>query len=93
MLLTPVSMPQYSRKHEMMEVLTCPHLPHSYKERRFHPQVSADAGCSAEGKYKNDWSNYNQANDYSHNGSLNTYTSWSKVTAYYQGQLIWGSEP
>jgi hypothetical protein len=28
------------------------HLPHSRKERRFHPQVSADAGFSAAVKDK-----------------------------------------
>ncbi|WP_218030970.1 cellulase family glycosylhydrolase [Dictyobacter aurantiacus] len=42
---------------------------------------------------KNDWSNYNQANDYSYNGSQLSYAPAPKITAYYQGHLIWGTEP
>ncbi|WP_170207718.1 cellulose binding domain-containing protein [Dictyobacter kobayashii] len=42
---------------------------------------------------KNDWSNYNQANDYSFNGSQTNYAPAPKITAYYQGHLIWGTEP
>ena len=42
---------------------------------------------------KNDWSNYNQADDYSYNGSLTAFTPSTKVTVYYKGALIWGSEP
>jgi endoglucanase len=42
---------------------------------------------------KNDWSNYNENNDYSYNGSMTSYSSWTKVTAYYKGTLVWGTEP
>lgn len=42
---------------------------------------------------KSDWSNYDQSNDYSYNGSLTSFGPWSKVTVYYQGQLIWGTQP
>ncbi len=42
---------------------------------------------------KNDWSNYNQSNDYSYNGSQGSYAPWTKVTAYYNGALVWGTEP
>ena len=42
---------------------------------------------------KNDWSNYNESNDYSYNGSQTSYGSWTRVTAYYKGQLAWGTEP
>ena len=42
---------------------------------------------------KNDWSNYNQADDYSYNGTLTAFTPSTKVTVYYKGALIWGSEP
>lgn len=41
---------------------------------------------------KTDWSNYNENNDYSY-GQATSYTPWTKVTAYYKGQLIWGTEP
>jgi endoglucanase len=43
--------------------------------------------------HKNDWSNYNQSNDYSYNGSQASDAPWNKVTAYYNGALIWGTEP
>ncbi|GHO42447.1 hypothetical protein KSX_06100 [Ktedonospora formicarum] len=42
---------------------------------------------------KNDWSNFNEANDYSYNQTMTNYGAWTKVTAYYQGKLIWGAEP
>ncbi|EFH88485.1 glycoside hydrolase family 5 [Ktedonobacter racemifer DSM 44963] len=42
---------------------------------------------------KTDWSNYNENNDYSYSQSTTSYTAWTKVTAYYKGQLIWGTEP
>ena len=42
---------------------------------------------------KNDWSNYNQADDYSYDGSLTTFAVSTKVTVYYRGTLVWGSEP
>lgn len=41
---------------------------------------------------KSDWSNFNQLNDHSYNS--NTAMSLNdKVTVYYQGQLIYGTEP
>jgi len=42
---------------------------------------------------KSDWSNYNQANDYSWNQTQTSYASWSRVTVYQSGQLVWGTEP
>jgi hypothetical protein len=39
---------------------------------------------------KNDWSNYNQTNDYSFNPSATTYADWDKVTGFV---LKWGAEP
>jgi endoglucanase len=42
---------------------------------------------------KNDWSNYDESNDYSYNGTMTSYGSWTKVTAYYKGTLVWGTEP
>lgn len=42
---------------------------------------------------KTDWSNYNQANDYSWNQNQTSYAAWSQVTLYLNGQLIWGTEP
>lgn len=42
---------------------------------------------------KGDWSNYNQANDYSWSPTQTSYASWSQVTLYQNGQLVWGTEP
>ena len=42
---------------------------------------------------KNDWSNYEQAYDYSYEGSDTIFTLSTRVTVYYKGALIWGSEP
>jgi len=41
---------------------------------------------------KNDFSNYNEANDYSFTNSL-TFQPWTKVTAYRLGVLVYGTEP
>jgi endoglucanase len=42
---------------------------------------------------KSDWSNYNQANDYSWNQNQTSYAPWNQVTLYENGQLVWGTEP
>jgi hypothetical protein len=41
---------------------------------------------------KTDWSNFNEADDYSY-GTGTTYSDWTKVTVYQNGTLIWGTEP
>lgn len=42
---------------------------------------------------KNDWSNYNQSNDYSFNSTATTYVDWLKITGYYNNYLQVGMEP
>jgi hypothetical protein len=42
---------------------------------------------------KSDWSSYNEANDYSYGGTQTSFADWSKVTVYYKGALVWGTEP
>ncbi|MEG2235905.1 MAG: VWA domain-containing protein [Clostridia bacterium] len=42
---------------------------------------------------KNDWSNYNQQNDYSFNKESKDYIKWDKLLVFYDGQLISGDEP
>lgn len=39
---------------------------------------------------KDDWSNYNQTNDYSFRDTGNSYAAWSYVTAYVDDVLSWG---
>ncbi|MEK4880673.1 MULTISPECIES: glycosyl hydrolase [Paenibacillus] len=42
---------------------------------------------------KTDWSNYNQANDYSFKASSSQFINNEQVTGYMNGQLVWGIEP
>lgn len=42
---------------------------------------------------KTDWSNYNQANDYSFKSSGSQFADNEQVTGYMNGQLVWGIEP
>lgn len=42
---------------------------------------------------KSNWSNYNQADDYSFNPDLTSFTAWDQVTLFYDGQLVWGNQP
>lgn len=42
---------------------------------------------------KSDWSNFNEANDYSYDATKTAYTAWDKVTVYQNGTLIYGIEP
>jgi hypothetical protein len=41
---------------------------------------------------RSDWSAFDQASHYSF-ASQTEYASWQKVTIYFDGQLIWGTEP
>jgi hypothetical protein len=44
--------------------------------------------------HKNDWSNYNQADDYSIDSAQKfVYEDWPRVTLYLNGALVWGVEP
>nr|P29719.1 RecName: Full=Endoglucanase A; AltName: Full=Cellulase A; AltName: Full=EG-A; AltName: Full=Endo-1,4-beta-glucanase; Flags: Precursor [Paenibacillus lautus]AAA22303.1 endo-beta-1,4-glucanase [Paenibacillus lautus] len=63
---------------------------------------SSGAGSIAEGGQsgeiqlrmsKADWSNFNEANDYSFDGAKTAYIDWDRVTLYQDGQLVWGIEP
>lgn len=55
-----------------------------------------DPGQSAEIQTrfaKADWSNYNQADDYSFKTSGSQFENHAQVTGYLNGQLVWGIEP
>lgn len=43
--------------------------------------------------HKNDWSNYDESNDYSYNGSLVGFAPWQNITVYRNGVLFAGLEP
>ncbi|MGA2071594.1 MAG: Ig-like domain-containing protein [Sedimentisphaerales bacterium] len=36
---------------------------------------------------------FTQTNDYSFDATKTTYADWTKVTVYYKGALVWGTEP
>ena len=42
---------------------------------------------------KNDWSDYDQSDDYSFNPAMTSYTEWDQITIYWNGELVWGLEP
>ncbi|WP_179030795.1 hypothetical protein [Paenibacillus kribbensis] len=42
---------------------------------------------------KNEWTNYNMADDYSYDPTKNEFADWSKVTLYQNDRLVWGQEP
>lgn len=42
---------------------------------------------------KADWSNFNEENDYSYDGSKTAFADWSRVTLYQNGTLVWGTTP
>lgn len=42
---------------------------------------------------KADWSNFNEANDYSFDPTKTSFVDWTRVTLYRNGALVWGSEP
>jgi hypothetical protein len=44
------------------------------------------------GLHKDDWSVFNEVDDYSY-GTGTSYTDSTKVTVYQGGTLIWGTEP
>jgi len=42
---------------------------------------------------KTDWSNFNESDDYSYNGTQQAFADWDKVTLYRNGTRVWGIEP
>ena len=56
--------------------------------------LTAGSRLELQGRFaKNDWSNYDQSNDYSFMSSGSQFASWDKVTAYVGGSLVSGVEP
>ena len=42
---------------------------------------------------KEDWSDFNQENDYSFNRSAKTYVAQNRVPGFVKGKLVWGNDP
>ncbi|MCD1261315.1 cellulase family glycosylhydrolase [Paenibacillus athensensis] len=43
--------------------------------------------------HNTDWSNMNESNDYSYDGTKTSSAAWTKVTLYSNGTRVWGIEP
>lgn len=57
-------------------------------------QLAAGQSVSAVMRaWKSDWSEFSQADDYSFNPSATDYVESKTITAYINGQLVWGVEP
>lgn len=56
--------------------------------------LAPGASTEIQGRFaKSNWSNYNQANDYSFNSTSTYYSDWNKVTAYIGSTNVWGVAP
>ncbi|WP_339158526.1 endo-1,4-beta-xylanase [Paenibacillus sp. FSL W8-0186] len=42
---------------------------------------------------KTDWSNFNEENDYSFDGTKTAFADWDRVVLYQNGQIVWGTAP
>ncbi|SEB05567.1 endoglucanase Cel9A [Paenibacillus sp. 276b] len=42
---------------------------------------------------KNNWSNFDQSNDYSYDATKTAFTAWNQVTGFQGGTKVWGIEP
>jgi hypothetical protein len=42
---------------------------------------------------KNNWSNFDQCNDYSYDATKTAFTAWNQITGYQGGTKVWGIEP
>ena len=67
----------------------------TYIEVGFSSGGSLSAGGTVEIQSRvarNDWTNYNQSNDYSFK-SIGSFTDWDQITAYIGSELVYGKEP
>lgn len=42
---------------------------------------------------KSDWSNFNESNDYSFDGTKTAFADWNKITLLQSGTIVWGTAP
>lgn len=70
----------------------------TYLEIGFKPGAgSLAAGAETgviQGRFsKNNWTTFDQTNDYSFDSTNTAFSAWTKVTAYQDGAKVWGIEP
>lgn len=56
-------------------------------------EAGAETGIIQTRSSKNNWTNFDQSNDYSFDGTQTAFGAWTKVTAYQDGVKVWGMEP
>jgi hypothetical protein len=55
-------------------------------------QNGSDSGEIQCGIRKETWTDFNETDDYSYDGTKTSYTAWENVTLYHNGTLVWGIE-
>jgi hypothetical protein len=70
----------------------------SYLEVGFGPAAGTLAGSGQTGEIQNrfnkdNYSNYNEADDYSFDPAKTAFADWMRVTLYHNGGLVWGTDP
>ncbi|CAM4458653.1 cellulase family glycosylhydrolase [Paenibacillus tarimensis] len=55
--------------------------------------AKADSGELQIRIHNQDWSNMNEANDYSFDGSQTSFVDWSRATLHHNGKVVWGKQP
>ncbi|KZE72803.1 cellobiohydrolase [Paenibacillus elgii] len=70
----------------------------TYIELSFSPEAGSIPAGGQSGEIqlrmaKADWSNFNESNDYSFDGTKTSFADWDKVTLFRKGTLVWGIQP
>jgi cellulose 1,4-beta-cellobiosidase len=56
------------------------------------PPLGGETGVIQLKIHKQDWSNYDQSDDYSFNPTFTEFSEFGRIALYYQGMKMWGSE-
>ena len=56
-------------------------------------QPGAQTGEIQNRVHNQNWTSFNEANDYSYDGTKTAFADWNRVTLYRNGVLVWGTEP
>ncbi|MFX3651189.1 MAG: glycoside hydrolase family 9 protein [Paenibacillus sp.] len=65
----------------------------SFKSGAGSLAAGAETGVIQARFSKNNWSNFDQSNDYSYDATKTAFAAWNKVTGYQGNTKVWGLEP